>query len=393
MPIHLFRSTDTGAPTLNGNPGTLITVLDACLISGYNSKSVTITRSGSTATATATAHGFVLDQQIRIAGAAQAEYNGIFRITNITANTFDFAVTGTPVTPATGTITADVAPLGWTKPFSGTSLAAYRGPVGSTRHYLRIDDTNGQFAAVRGFEAMTDVNTGTGPFPTVAQAASGLFWNKSSAAGTAARRWTLVSDGRTLYLLIYQDADAATANNITNHIFGDIRSYRPGDAFNTLLTGSGSSTTSSTISTSNGFPGNCFSDTPYSTSATFRYGRFMPRDHFQEGSAIQPVFPPPGCHAVGTSTNNQNTFGNGLIPFPNPSNGALFATRVLVATPSVIRGELPGLLAPFHTRPYDDAFAFDGTGDFAGLRLYHQFLSSGGINGCLLFNLTDNWYA
>ncbi|MGL6290143.1 MAG: hypothetical protein ACRC2H_05610 [Silanimonas sp.] len=393
MPIHLFRSTDPGAPALNGNPGTLIAVLDACLLSGYNAKTVTITRSGSTATATATAHGFVLDQQIRIVGAAQAEYNGTFRITNITANTFDFTVTGTPVTPATGAITADVAPLGWTKPFSGTNIAAYRGPVGSARHFLRVDDTNGQFAAVRGFEAMTDINTGTGQFPTTVQAAGGLFWNKSSAAGTAVRRWTLVSDGRTIYLLIYQTADDPTSTNISNHIFGDIRSYRPGDVFNTLLTGSGNSTTSSTITASSGFPGNCFSDSPYNISTTMRYGRFMPRDHFQEGSAIQPVFIAPPGHAVTTSTNNSNTFGNGLVPFPNPANGALFASRILLSTPSVVRGELPGVFAPFHTRPYDDAFAFDGTGDFAGLRLYHQFLNSGSTFGCLLFNLTDNWYA
>lgn len=34
----LYRSTDASAPSLTGNPGSLITVLDACLVNGYGSK-------------------------------------------------------------------------------------------------------------------------------------------------------------------------------------------------------------------------------------------------------------------------------------------------------------------------------------------------------------------
>lgn len=47
--VFLLRSTDTGAPTLNGTAGSLIALLDACLVNGYNSKTVTITRTGTTA--------------------------------------------------------------------------------------------------------------------------------------------------------------------------------------------------------------------------------------------------------------------------------------------------------------------------------------------------------
>jgi len=72
-----------------------------------NTKSVTsITRAGSTATATVTAHGYANGNSVLMAGATQTEYNGTFVISNVTTNTFDYTVTGTPATPATGTITA-----------------------------------------------------------------------------------------------------------------------------------------------------------------------------------------------------------------------------------------------------------------------------------------------
>jgi hypothetical protein len=69
-----------------------------------------ITRSGSTATVTTSAaHGFIDGQSVTIAGANEAEYNGVFVITShATPTTFTYEVTGAPATPATGTITATV---------------------------------------------------------------------------------------------------------------------------------------------------------------------------------------------------------------------------------------------------------------------------------------------
>ena len=81
-------------------------LLRACAFAQtLNTAAVTITRTGSVATATLNAHGFAVGSRVRIAGAAQTEYNGTFTITAVTTNTFDYAVTGTPITPATGTIT------------------------------------------------------------------------------------------------------------------------------------------------------------------------------------------------------------------------------------------------------------------------------------------------
>jgi RHS repeat-associated protein len=70
------------------------------------SASLSTTLPGSTATATATAHGFKKGESVKISGADQGSYNGKFTITSTTANTFSFTVSGTPASPATGTITA-----------------------------------------------------------------------------------------------------------------------------------------------------------------------------------------------------------------------------------------------------------------------------------------------
>ena len=63
-----------------------------------------ITRVSTTATVTITAHGFSNGNEVIISGATQTDYNGSFVISNVTATTFDYTVTGAPATPATGTI-------------------------------------------------------------------------------------------------------------------------------------------------------------------------------------------------------------------------------------------------------------------------------------------------
>lgn len=66
-----------------------------------------ITRSSTTATATTlTAHGFTSNDYVTIAGADQSAYNGKVKVTVTGTTTFTFTVSGSPTTPATGSITA-----------------------------------------------------------------------------------------------------------------------------------------------------------------------------------------------------------------------------------------------------------------------------------------------
>jgi len=70
-----------------------------------------ITRVTSTASVAHTAHGMSNGMSVMIRGATQTEYNGIFTISNVSANAYDYTVSGSPATPATGTITATCAIL------------------------------------------------------------------------------------------------------------------------------------------------------------------------------------------------------------------------------------------------------------------------------------------
>lgn len=65
-----------------------------------------ITRASQTATVTtATAHGFTTGDYVTHAGAAQSEYNVEAQVTVTGATTYTFTVSGSPASPATGTIT------------------------------------------------------------------------------------------------------------------------------------------------------------------------------------------------------------------------------------------------------------------------------------------------
>jgi uncharacterized phage protein gp47/JayE len=71
------------------------------------SQSITsITRSGSEATATTpSAHNLATGMSVTISGANEAAYNGTFTITATSLTTFTYEVSGSPSSPATGTIT------------------------------------------------------------------------------------------------------------------------------------------------------------------------------------------------------------------------------------------------------------------------------------------------
>lgn len=90
-------------------------------------KSTTITRSGSTATASCTSHGLVTNDYAVVKGANESEYNGVFQVTRIDDNSFSYTVSGTPTTPATGTITTTGVAL--------YGLTNASGIVSTTRSY------------------------------------------------------------------------------------------------------------------------------------------------------------------------------------------------------------------------------------------------------------------
>lgn len=85
-------------------------LLKACAFAeSLNTASISITRSGAVATVTETGHGRSSGDVVKVSGCTETEYNGSQTITVVDANTYTFAVTGTPATPASGTPVAGVS--------------------------------------------------------------------------------------------------------------------------------------------------------------------------------------------------------------------------------------------------------------------------------------------
>lgn len=131
-PTHLrllpFSPTSTDNYILLLTPSTMYFFKNDSQVRTYpTTKSATIARVGNVATATVTAHGYADGDYVQIAGAAQTDYNGIFCITNITTNAFDYIVQNAPTSPATGTITAAVGvAVSLSIPYAGADLASIK---------------------------------------------------------------------------------------------------------------------------------------------------------------------------------------------------------------------------------------------------------------------------
>lgn len=242
--VNTYKSTDPGAPVLNGVAGSLASVLRACLQNGYNVQSPTsVVVSAGVATATfASAHGYSVNRVILAAGASTGAINGKKRVLSITTNALTFDATGVADGPVSGTITTKMAPLGFTEIFTGTNLAAFKSDdvAGQSRSVLRIDDTTTTYARVISYESMADINAGTGPMPTATQLSDGAYIVKSTTEGATARPWILVGDGRLFYLWTYP---GSSGGRMSLFWWGEVVSFRPGDAFCTSIGGysSGSS--------------------------------------------------------------------------------------------------------------------------------------------------------
>lgn len=327
--VKYFDSTMSGAPSLSGTAGALIGVLDGCLVDGFGSVTVnSLVVASNVATATVSAgHQFAMigntGPVIRIAGASPPALNSDWRVTVTSATTFTFPTTGISDQTASGTITAKRAPAGFSKAFTGTNKAAYRSDdLTGTRLYCRVDDTGTTNARIRGYETMSDVDTGTGLFPTDAQLSGGSYVYKSGAASSAVRNWMLYSDGRIVYF--FGDA-SANAQYIGGVVFGDIDSYASGDAYSCVLIGAAG----------NNSPG-------YLYVLNSQYYSFLARRFDGVGTSID--------SARYSHAKTGNYLGTGGESFPAPAD-ASFHLWPIEAWDSTVnsRGLLPGCWNPVHS--------------------------------------------
>lgn len=216
-----FENNFAGAPTLTGQAGSLIGVLDAVLINGFNSVTLdSLVVSGNIATATKASHGFKRYQIVEIEGASPAGLNGQWRVLTITTDTFTFATTGITDQTATGTITCKTPGAGWTKSFSGTNVAIYKSqsPLAVGSHAVRVTDTGTTSATCLAAENWTDINTPVNSIGT-------FYINKSAWADDTERNWNVIVDDRTIYIAI---SKTGAAREVCT--WGDFKSLAAGDS-------------------------------------------------------------------------------------------------------------------------------------------------------------------
>lgn len=388
MPIAVKRhhSGMTGAPTLSGTVGALVSLLDACLVNGFNAKTVTLAQSAGTATATCSGHGFQPNDVIVVSGANEAAWNDEFRVLTAATNSFTFAIAAGTTSPATGTITAKIAPLGWTKPFSGTNKAAYLPKAQYVQCYLRVLDdatvptsASGRWAKARGYDTMTDVDTGTGLFPTVAQATNALSICKSGVSDSTARPWWLAGDGGIFYLGVAHNATYPTA--FAAYCFGDIASLRAGDCYSSLLIAS-----SEGIDTLIASPGGSNYFSYLGNYGITQSGKFIARSYTQIGSAV----------AVGMIGDNgiSTSIGGAGLAYPHPpDNGLLFAPIAVTETSCVRSRALPGIYQPLHATPLSHLDIVTGVPDLSGRTMQAFNLAASGGTSPLqcLIDITGPW--
>jgi len=264
------------------------------------------------------------------------------------------------------------------KPSAGWSIAfeddtnvaiAFQMATGNKR-YLRLGNptntgTTGyedySYFEVRGYNAMTDVNTGTNAFPTTAQHST---WRLAYAAQSAINTttnipWSLIASGNFFYLQLQ------VGNNGNNQgsgwgscggfYFGDVVSYVPGDTMQTIITGWW-------LGANYNQTGNpCWSN----NTSSYSYLPFKGSDSFSNYDGY--------CYIYGSAQQAYGPYvaqmhfdemqGNGWAGYtgqPNPApTGQFFFSKALVFENSgtaTIRGEMPGLMIPLHPRPFPDQY-------------------------------------
>ena len=336
--VKYLHSSMIGAPTLSGQAGTLIAVLDACLVNGFGLGTVdSLVISGGIATVTrAAGHPFEADSIALIAGATVTggTVNGEQRVLSVTGTTYTFDATGIANQTATGTITHKTAPLGWAKQYSNTNLAAYKSSdVSATGCLLRVDDTGTNNARVVGYEAMTTIDLGTNPFPSTTQVSGGGFWGKSSTADATTRPWILFGDKRG-FILCVQWTGSTTYGS---YWFGDIVSNKTADAYGCVLS-------AKTVSATGDTPGAATADLSY-VDMLSEAMMWSARSFTGLGSSkpmLKTAMSPVGyAHTFRSGTTGTSS---AFMNYPNPVDNGLYLVQLMLGeiNPNAYRGQLPG---------------------------------------------------
>lgn len=316
MTVHVYKSTDAGAPAQLGGTGTVIGILDACLVNGYGSK----------------------------------------------------------------------AAAGWTKVFSGTDTAVYKG-VGANAKYLRVgggDLTSGVFRATLlfGYETMTDVNTGTGRFPNEAETGSNATYcvgrvESNTNATPLNVPWLLVATDKFFWFCNVWTQNTNYLQGTSLMGFGEFPSFDPNDTNNTVLIGNKGAGAPATAYTVNS-----------STVAAGGYNVTLANDIYGLRSGKD------AC--IWTGLSSQSLLGTPIstttpaAQYPSAMDGKIHMATAAVYEEGVgIRGRLPGLFSMSISRSLCPYKSLDVLTGLAGKEL--TVMAGASSASFIAFETSDTW--
>jgi hypothetical protein len=317
----VYRHDDASAPVLDGTVSSLIDLLDACLVTGYGAKSA----------------------------------------------------------------------AGWTKPYTGTNKAVFRNSAvsGTGYHFRLLDDgvlssNAGRDCEIRGYQTMSDVDTGSFPAPTVAQLANGRIWRKSGTADATAREWVVIADERTAIVVIWPHGTSLPPRG---EIMGDFDPVDGDTVYHVVLSGQEASagTTASRYAVSNsrhgiaagGLLANAGVAPTTSAGGQWSIGSRSALDGAADTAAgpicSTNVLNPPGA-------GNGSTIWGLMGPSPQPLTLQDYWTRVAVFdSTGVLRGYLRGVYFPLtsvtlNASPLGDGDSLDlGLGGSSDLLYFRHY--------------------
>ena len=359
--VKVYKSTDRGAPTLSGTAGDLVYLLDACLVNGYNSRTVTsVTRSGSTVTVVCPDHRIEDKAIAQIDGCTPSDYNGEWYMTYVDANTLTFQITGSPASPASGSMTCKIPGAGWTKPYTATNMRAYvqGSKVGTSQHGILVDDTTTTYASFTMGETIVAIDTISGSYSPA------HFMVKSGTADTTLRPWFMVADNKTFYLTV-----TTASNTYRTIVFGLFKSHKVGDLYNQIICG-----------------GDNHTDTFFTWQSGLGPGAKTPhvsRSYTQTGGAIT-------VGKIGDKVKSSgDEIGSWGLTYPSPVDSSLYVSPFWIGESDyLIRGHFVGILAPLHQRPMAHGDTFTGTGSLAGRRYMCLYSEAGSY----FVEISNTWW-
>lgn len=285
------------------------------------------------------------------------------------------------------------AGLGWSIVDTGTNWRVYRhNPVSGSGHYLYVNDAaagsgGAREALVRGYKTWDAVaHSGTLPFPTVAQMSGGKVLKKSATADSTARPWMVIGNERCFYLFL-------DCNSGLRQVYfaGDIKSYKPGDAGNFLVSGG----PTQNVALSSVISNTLLVGTAINSFAASSTAGYLASNASATTNSVKATSEGGYLAGVGAGF----CFGSTSMtrPYPGAVSGGLDVARILIYEGNYSeRGEWPGVYQPLHGMPLTDMSLHSAIGpDLVDLMAVSYRRAVTGVvandDGQLLFEVGVEW--